>query len=232
MVQICHQNGDPSSGLSPSWRLAGVARSVTMSLMKDKYPNGLRDAMSRTKVGPTELAAAISSTKQSVQRWRDGERKLPIEMAEKMATALSTTVGELVLGARSGVQRVPLLDRISAGNLAAPTSQIPVEDVPLLAFADLGRGEFFALRVEGTSMDRVSPEGSLIVVNKADRQLVAGKPYVFWTPKEGATYKRWRPGDPSYLEPDSWDNSNKPIFIKKLKDLQVIGRVRRSFLDL
>ena len=77
------------------------------------------------------------------------------------------------------MQRVPLLSWVSAGRLADAGSQIPVEDVPLLAFADLGRGEFFALKVQGDSMDRVSPDGSIIVVNKADRALVAGKCYVF-----------------------------------------------------
>ena len=39
------------------------------------------------------------------------------------------------------VVQVPLLDSVTAGKLKSPSSQIPVEDVPLLAFADLGRGE-------------------------------------------------------------------------------------------
>jgi SOS-response transcriptional repressor LexA len=129
------------------------------------------------------------------------------------------------------VTLVPLLDWVSAGRLAESRSQIPVEDVPLLAFADLGPGDWFALTVEGTSMDRVSPNGSKIVVNRMDRELVAGRPYVFWT-REGATYKLWRPGDPVYLEPHSWDASNKPIFIKRRKDFEVVGRVRRTLLDL
>src|SRR5690242_4525941 len=46
-------------------------------------------------------------------------------------------------------REVPVLSWVSAGQLADASSQIPVEDVPLLAFADLGRGEFFALKVRG-----------------------------------------------------------------------------------
>ena len=126
---------------------------------------------------------------------------------------------------------VPLLSWVSAGRLADGHSQIPVEDVPLLAFADLGRGDYFALKVSGDSMDRVSPEGSVIVVNRADRTLVSGKPYVFFAPGEGASYKLWH-ADPPYLMPYSTNPANEPLFIKRKRDFTVIGRVRRTVLDL
>ncbi|WP_081494571.1 S24 family peptidase [Bradyrhizobium yuanmingense] len=130
-------------------------------------------------------------------------------------------------------QHISVLDWVAAGMLHEPASQIPVEDVPKLALADLGVGQFFALRIQGTSMDRVSPEGSIIVVNRADRELVNGGFYVFWDRNEGtATFKRWRGGDPSYLEPYSWDAAHKPIFLKGKRDIQVIGRVKRTLLDL
>lgn len=125
---------------------------------------------------------------------------------------------------------VPVLEWISAGKLSEARSQIPVQDVPLLAFADLGRGEFFALRVSGNSMDRVSPDGSTIVVNRADRQLIAGRCYVFAVRGE-TTYKIWH-ADPPYLAPYSTNPANQPIFIKRKRDLEVIGRVRRTVLDL
>lgn len=129
------------------------------------------------------------------------------------------------------ISQIPLLDSVTAGRLRTPSSQIPVEDVPLLAFADLGRGEFFALRVEGDSMDRVSPEGSVIVVNKADRNLINGKYYVFAI-KGDTTFKVWQGGDNAHLAPFSTNPSNKPVFFKRKSDLEVIGRVKRTVLDL
>lgn len=134
-------------------------------------------------------------------------------------------------GLNAAVTQVPLIDAVQAGRLAKPTSQIPLEDVPLLAFADLGSGEWFALRVEGSSMDRVSPEGSTIIVNRADRQLISGRCYVFAVRGE-TTYKRWQGGDPPYLEPYSTDTVHKPIFPRAKRDLEVIGRVKRTLLDL
>lgn len=132
---------------------------------------------------------------------------------------------------QSDLIRVPLLDSVSAGRLTAPTSQIPVEEVPLLAFADLGPGEFFATRVDGTSMDRLSPDGSIIIVNRRDRTLISGRCYLFAHRGE-TTYKRWQGGDPAYLEPYSTDVIHKPIFVHKKKDFEVIGRVKRTVLDL
>lgn len=130
------------------------------------------------------------------------------------------------------VHEIPVLDNVTAGKLRAPSSQIPVQDVPLLAFADLGRGDFFALTVEGDSMDRISPDGSIIVVNQADRQLVAGKAYVI-SQRGEATFKTWRP-DPPRFAPYSTNPIHEPIFVKSKAEAEklVVGRVKRTVLDL
>lgn len=131
------------------------------------------------------------------------------------------------------VQSIPLLDTISAGKLKTPSTQIPVEDVPLLAFADLGRGDFFALKLEddADSMDRISPPNSILVVNKADRELRHGRCYIFSIDWE-TTYKMWQDGDPAYLAPFSTNPIHKPVFIKRKRAFDVIGRVKRTVLDL
>lgn len=128
------------------------------------------------------------------------------------------------------VQNVPLLSWISAGRLADTDTQIQPGDVPLLAFTDLGRGDFFALKVHGDSMDRLSPDGSVIVINREDRELVPSKPFVFAVRGE-ATYKLWRPR-PARLAPYSTNPSNEPIFVEDEEALEVVGRVKRTLLDL
>lgn len=130
------------------------------------------------------------------------------------------------------ITQVPLVDTVPAGRLAAPMSQIPVDQVPLLAFADLGRGEFIALTVRGDSMDRISPDGSTIIINKADRTLVSGKPYVFCVRGE-VTFKLWRP-EPARLQPFSTNPIHEPVYVKSKADGEkyVIGRVKRTVLDL
>jgi len=211
-------------------------------MRKLKYPNGLRDAMERAGKGPSELADALETNRQNITRWSKGDRKLTVEVAKQLAPLLGTTADVLLLvsseqktdksTATKKIAEIPLLDKVTAGKLRASSSQIPVEDVPLLAFADLGRGDFFALTVDGDSMDRWSPDGSIIVVNQADRTLVSGKAYVI-SQRGEATFKMWRP-DPPRFAPYSTNPSHEPIFVKSKADAEklVVGRVKRTVLDL
>lgn len=127
-------------------------------------------------------------------------------------------------------EQVPIVDWVTAGTLKEPSSQVEPGSHPTLAVAGLGRGNFIGLHVAGDSMDRVSPEGSIIIVDLADRTLINGKCYIFAIRGE-TTYKVWN-SEPAYLAPNSSNNLNKPIFFKHRRDLSVIGRVRRTVLDL
>ncbi|MBN9601842.1 MAG: S24 family peptidase [Afipia felis] len=198
------------------------------------------------KIGPVEAAESVRGLERNYIRDLLDDRKQSFNQGKLplVAEALRWTVGDLLGDQIAAKQqerpagkiiRVPLLDTVTAGKLRAPSSQIPVEDVPLLAYADLGRGEWFALRVEdkgdGDSMDRLSPPGSIIIVNKADRDLRSGRCYIFSIGGE-TTYKMWQDGDPPYLAPYSTNPIHKPIFVKRQRDFEVIGRVKRTVLDL
>lgn len=131
------------------------------------------------------------------------------------------------------LQRVPLLERVTAGRLKMPVSQLPPDEIKWMTFSGLGHGEFIALKVEddADSMDRISPPGSIIVVNKADTDLKSGRYYIFEIAGK-TTYKMWQAGPPSYLAPYSTNPTHKPQFIKRKSDFEVIGRVKRTLLDL
>lgn len=202
--------------------------------------------MEQAGKGPTELADKLDTNKQNITRWSNGDRKLTVEWAKKLAPLLDTSPDVLLLVSTKAPQdrpvkgqkrltSVPLLDRVTAGRLRSPVSQLDIEDWPLLAFTDLGRGDWFALKVEqkddGDSMDRISPPGSVIIVNQADKELISGKCYIFSI--DGATtYKMWQDGDPPYMAPYSTNPEHKPIFVKRKRDFEVIGRVKRTVLDL
>lgn len=208
--------------------------------------NELRQRVERRlreiELGAVEAAEAVDGLERNyIRDLIEGKKesfnqnKLPL-----VAQALKWTVPDLLGGppprgekGSPRLQLVPLLDTVTAGKLKTPSSQIPVEDVPFLAFADLGRGEFFALQLEddADSMDRVSPPRSILVVNKADRELRSGRYYIFLIDGE-TTYKMWQDGDPSYLAPFSTNPVHKPIFIKRKRAFDVIGRVKRTVLDL
>jgi SOS-response transcriptional repressor LexA len=131
------------------------------------------------------------------------------------------------------ITRVPLLDSVSAGKHKTPATPIPEDEIMWLSFSDLGRGDYFALQLENDadSMDRISPPNSVIVIDKADRELRNGKYYVFSIDGE-TTYKMWQDGEPPYLAPYSTNPAHRPIFIKRRRGFDVIGRVKRTVLDL
>jgi SOS-response transcriptional repressor LexA len=198
-------------------------------------------------IGPVEAVRDVDGLEKNFLRDLVDDRKQSFSSRKSplVAQALRWTMAELqnalygaVPDARaarsprgaSKITMVPLLDFVTAGTLASPMSQIPEMDAPKFAFDRLGAGEFFALRVTGTSMNRVSPDGSIIVVNHRDKQLVNGKYYVF-SIKGEATYKRWH-AEPAYLDPDSTEPEHRPTFITRKKDLGVIGRVKRTIFDL
>lgn len=125
---------------------------------------------------------------------------------------------------------MPVVSWVSAGKLAEPEEPTRGNDSRTISAPDLEPGDYFALTVRGDSMDRVSPENSVIIVNRRQRELLPGRAYIFAVRGE-ATYKIYRP-DPPRLEPFSTNPSHNPIFVtKKVKPL-VVGRVRRTILDL
>lgn len=208
--------------------------------MQKVYPNGLRLAMERARKGPTELADHLGIYKQNITRWSKGDRKLTVEWAKKLAPLLGTTADVLLLVSKSDppppdwheITQVPLLEKVPAGKLKQPISQIPPGDVPKLAFSGLGRGTFFALTVEGDSMDRIAPDGAVIVVDESDTTLIAGKCYVV-SGRSGLTFKVWKPNPPRWA-PSSTNPIHEPIFVKSKEAAQnmVVGRVKRAVVDL
>ncbi len=206
---------------------------------KSELRQRIRTRLAELDLSPIEAAKAIPGLERNfIRDFLEGKKQsFSANKQPLVAAALQWTVADLVgppprrtsPGAPK-LAMVPLLDRVTAGRLRSPASQIPIDDVPLLAFADLGRGEFFALTVDGDSMDRYSPEGSIIVVNRAERSLVHGRCYVF-SIKGETTYKMWQGGANPHLSPFSTNPLNKPVFFKP-RDLEVIGRVKRTILDL
>jgi SOS-response transcriptional repressor LexA len=225
--------------------LLSLLPKVTLyDLGMNKETLGWRIAKARKSRQPKatqqQLADHLGVTPQAVSGWERNDSIPEVEKISKIADFLEVPISYLL--ERDGkapkatpvgdVQAVPLLDKVAAGKLKSQNSQIPVDDVPLLAFADLGRGDWFALTVEGDSMDRWSPDGSTIVINQADRTLISGKAYVI-NRKGETTFKVWRP-DPPRFAPFSTNPVHEPIFVKSKTEAEklVVGRVKRTVLDL
>lgn len=226
---------------------SSVARSSsvseTLQVAKDRtaLEIGRRIVEAREDAGLSQAALAreIRVSRGAVAQWEGGGTQPTAGNLREVALTTKHSVEWLATGRGPQkplknlgdryVRQVPLVSWVSAGELRDAETQISVEDAPTVEYLGTEPGEFFALRVQGDSMDRRSPPGSIIVVNRRDRTLIPGKGYVFCCYGE-TTYKLWR-ANPDYLEPDSYNPMHRPLFIKRKKDLYVVGRVVRTIID-
>jgi phage repressor protein C with HTH and peptisase S24 domain len=183
--------------------------------------------MDRLPIGPTELARRIGTAKQNIDRWASQARKLPVEAARNLAPHLGVAPEELIFDKKpsAAVQRVPLLSWTSGGPQArntAPGKRVVAGDLP--------KGDWIAFRVEGNSMDRIAPDGSIIFVNRKDTALKDKSFYVFGLADGSAIFKRYRAGKLADLS--SFSTEGEQASIAFSRETSVIGRVRRVVLDL
>lgn len=145
-------------------------------------------------------------------------RERPVE---QIASAVGYARG------RRGARTIPVFSWVAAGRMHEPEAQL--EPSETIEISGLPAGDYFGTRVQGDSMDRLSPSGSLIIVNRAETELIRGRRYIFNYRGE-TTYKRWEP-DPDRLMPESTNPANESIFPRNHSDWSVIGRVRLTLLD-
>ncbi|MFK0691760.1 helix-turn-helix transcriptional regulator [Mesorhizobium sp. IMUNJ 23033] len=124
---------------------------------------------------------------------------------------------------------VPIVSWISAGELGSQDSVVNLSDYPTIPAADLEQGEWIALRVDGPSMNKISPPDSIIFVNLRDKRLVTNGCYVISDESGRATYKRYRPNDKPPFQPASYMEIPPPELEGAIT---IIGRVKRSMIDM
>lgn len=198
--------------------------------MKGKYPNGLADALARRPaVSQADLARAAGTSPQQISRLVKGEREMTALWAEKLAPPLKTSPERLVFPG-THTFRAPLLSWVSAGRVAQQEGVRKSDVRRYVHLADLPKGDWIVLEVQGDSMDRIAPDGSYICVNLADQRVVTDKFYVFGTPEGEATFKRYRPGNPPRLQPFSTNPDHETVTMST--EMLVVGRVGRVINDL
>jgi SOS-response transcriptional repressor LexA len=147
---------------------------------------------------------------------------------EGIARGLNWTMEELLeLGGYGNVSHVdqpvfdvPLISWVAAGALGETIDPYEAGDAEEYVAVTHKRNTLIALRVHGASMNRVAPEGSLIIVDFADKVLISGQYYVVKLDGQ-STSKRYR-ADPARLEPDSTEPQDT-VFVNG--EIEVVGRV-------
>jgi hypothetical protein len=157
-----------------------------------------------------------------------------------LAKALQTTPGWLMTGVdelareaggqgngAAGASSLPFIEWTDAGDYTAADK--PVEGATMLGEHAWPRGTFVT-RVVDDAMNRLAPAGSYIVVDRTERMVSTGLCYLGVLDGE-VVFRRWLP-NPERAEPYSTDPSYQTEFIRPGRRWEIIGRVRRIFLDV
>lgn len=190
----------------------------------------IRQRRKDLRIQQWKLAEMIGLTQGMISNIEKGRGDFSIAKVQQIAEALNCDVSAL-LGvnlpgrlSRSEMVRVPIISWVAAGGFAMNFDTATFGEVSSFVELPYRHDHLFALRVKGTSCNVDIPEGSEIVVDYTDRELIDGKYFVFRLNDGAATLKRWRTA-PDRLEPNSTDPRHETIFPQG--EVEVIGRVVR-----
>ncbi|MGV2128101.1 LexA family protein [Agrobacterium vitis] len=206
---------------------------------KEQRTIRLREAQERSNLGGyRKLANRFGWKENTIKGHLQGKSSFGVATGKKYAKAFGVSFEWLYFGKGQpedidiepvSVTDVPLISMVSAGQLLDHEGITDLSDFPVIAALDLPEGSWIALRVEGDSMNRVSPNGSIIFVNRKDKRLSHNGCYVIADETGAATYKRYRQGEDPPFQPYSTTVMEPPHLTGVVK---VVGRVRRSIIDL
>lgn len=182
----------------------------------------------RKKKGMTieQLSEKTGLSISYLSRMARSARNISLKNLTKIADGLGVTPGELIEDQPQ--PEIPLISWVSAGQMLRDDGQQDI--IGYMEMSDLDpKGQWIALRVEGDSMDRISPPGSIIFVDLNDKALVPNGCYVIADGDNHVTYKRFR-ANPMRFEPVSTNLSLQTIYPDQ--EPAIIGRVRRSLIDM
>lgn len=176
----------------------------------------------------------------NVKAHESGRNGFGMTDAKQYARAYKVSVAWLYLGEGQptdafeetvDIVPVPQISWVSAGALAQPEVSVEREDYPIIMEPGLDpEGDWIALRVDGDSMNRISPHDSVIFVNRKERRPIPNACYIIGDGEGGVTYKRYRP--PNRWEPVSTNPSHEPFVVPEGQEPDIIGRVRKTVLTM
>lgn len=175
--------------------------------------NMVKEMRERAGLSQAELAKRLGVTQQSIYYYESGNRDIKASVLIDMAKALDCTVSELLGLGRAKIVHtsptpshpLPVFGRIAAGTPREALEQSSmVHDTPQSLY-EL-HSESFWLTVSGNSMNRLFPDGSLVLIDLTE-EVRNGDVGVVFVNGDDATLKRVYFEDGSIrLHPESYDH--------------------------
>ena len=188
-----------------------------------------------------DLAELLNTTRQTIHKYEnDIITNIPSDKIEILANTFHVSPAYIMGWESDALQELdvkikfddyfPLhyCTNLSAGSLEELLDNDPDAIVYVPIKFQLRKSRLHAFKENGTSMDNVIPDGSIVIAEKVDNalDLKDGTIVVAWV-DNGATVKRLYAKESSVtLMPDSSDKSHRPIDVNlETSPIQIIGRV-------
>lgn len=193
--------------------------------------------LARTGMTPRAASLRSGAGPDLIRDWQRGEAMPRPDSLASLAPILNTTPQWLAYGvgaedasvAHDTGPIVPLVSWVAASRFADGPQVMDADAERMISAGPLSMsGSYMALQVSGDSMDRIAPDGSIIIVRTNDKDLVNRRFYVFASGDE-ATFKRYMTA-PARLEPFSTNPAHEAL--PALPNYQVVGRVVRVISDV
>jgi repressor LexA len=188
----------------------------------ENFKNNLKLIRERAGLTQGQLAHRIGTSTGQINKLEDGSRRMSDVWLAKLCPALGVSVGEILGGelqpVRHPIRMIPVLGVVPGGPMIEAIADDHPETIPF----PTDRDDLFALRVEGTSMNKIAAPGSFVVVDprQTDPLLLDNKPVIVQSVDQ-VTFKKWDNGN-KLLLPDSTENHE---IIRPYYDMIFKGRV-------
>jgi SOS-response transcriptional repressor LexA len=206
-----------------------------MDRRTEKLERAARLKQARSEAGfssPFAAAQQFRWNRETYKAHETGRNGFDIDVGREYARAFGVDIAWLMTGASAEHSAaIPLVSWVSAGALQRNEGVTNADVERFIRVADLPKGDWMALTVSGDSMNRIAPEGAVLIVNHSDDTLINDRYYVFALATGEATFKRYRGGPQPMLQPFSTNPDHLSIPAKD-GEFYVVGRVRRIITDV
>ena len=188
--------------------------------------------MRRQKVNQDHIAAVFHVDRSVVSRILNGHQELALSQILPLAQILDVSEFEVLdradmwRGVRTprSIRAAAVVSEVEAGQFFEQPTEPPRSARSVIV--NYPHETIFAMFVRGDSMNRIAPDGSVVVVDYTLRDLKDGDLAVFRNEQGDATFKRYRArGAEAWLQPDSDNPRHVPIFPAAGAVVETIGRV-------
>lgn len=201
--------------------------------MKPENTNRLAQARDHAGMTQQQVAAAIGVTTTGYQNWEYGNTSIKASALRELAKLFGCTtdyllnISDVKAAVPSATRMLPVFGSISAGTPREALTQSDVmHETPERLYLEHERA--FWLTVSGNSMNRLFPDGSLVLIDP-DSEVRNGDVAVVFVNGDDATLKRvYFEGGSIRLHPESYDPEYRDRVIDAsdpdAPDVRVIGK--------